>query len=133
MDQRIICLYLNRKGLSAKAIHDELVQIQNFDAIAYSTVTSYLRVSHWMAQNEEQHSEPLPMLSTTQFSKPLIKPRSHQCGNSKSPRAFHMQQFGDAWQGPRDLSSSIYTGFPTVWQMCNNKFESIGQMNCSDS
>jgi hypothetical protein len=60
MDQRTICLYFNRKGLSAKAIHDKLVQVLGFDAIADSTVTSYLRASDWMAQNEEQHSEPPP-------------------------------------------------------------------------
>jgi hypothetical protein len=60
MDQRTICLYLNKKGLSAKATHDELVQVFGSDAIAYSTVTSYLTASHWMAQNEEQHSDPLP-------------------------------------------------------------------------
>jgi hypothetical protein len=52
MDQRTICLYLNRKGLSAKAIHDELVQVFGFDVIAYSTVTSYLGASRWRAQNE---------------------------------------------------------------------------------
>jgi hypothetical protein len=96
MDQRTICIYLNRKGLSAKAIHDELVWVIDCDAIAYSTVIFYLRASHWMAQNEEQHSDPLPMLSTMQFSKPLIKPRLRQCENSQSPRAFQLQQFGDA-------------------------------------
>jgi hypothetical protein len=60
MDQRTICLYLNKKGLSAKAIHDELVQVLGSDAIAYSTVTSCLCPSHWRAQNEEQHSDPPP-------------------------------------------------------------------------
>jgi hypothetical protein len=61
MDQRTICLYLKRKGLSAKAIHDELVQILSSDAIADSMVISYLRASHWRAQNEKQHSDPLPV------------------------------------------------------------------------
>jgi hypothetical protein len=60
MDQCIICLYLNRKGLSAQAIHDELVQVLGSDVIAYSTVTSYLDASRWRAQNEEQHSDPPP-------------------------------------------------------------------------
>jgi hypothetical protein len=55
MDQGSICLYLNRKGLSAKAIHNELVQVFGPDAIAYSTVTKTLRTSHWTAQNEEWH------------------------------------------------------------------------------
>jgi hypothetical protein len=62
------------------------------------------------------------MLSTTQFSKPWIKPRSRQCRNSQGPCAFHVQQFGDAWRSPLDLSSSIYTGLairPTdaQWQI----------------
>jgi hypothetical protein len=60
MDQRTICLYLNRKGLSAQTIHDELVQVLKSDAVAYSTVTSYLCASRWRAQNEEQHSDPHP-------------------------------------------------------------------------
>jgi hypothetical protein len=53
-------LYLNRKGLSDHAIHDEFVQVLGSDAVAYSTVTSYLRASRWRAQNEEQHSDPPP-------------------------------------------------------------------------
>jgi hypothetical protein len=53
---------------------------------------------------------PLPMLSTTQFSKPSIKPRSRQCMNSKSQCVFHVQQFGDVWLGPLDFLSSIYNG-----------------------
>jgi hypothetical protein len=60
MDQRTICLYLNIKGLSPQVIHDELVQILGLDAIAYSKVASYLRASHWRAQNEEQHSDHPP-------------------------------------------------------------------------
>jgi hypothetical protein len=59
-------------------------------------VTFYLSASHWTAGKEEQHSDPLPMLSTTQFSRPLIKSRSRQCMNSQSPCAFQLQQFGDA-------------------------------------
>jgi hypothetical protein len=110
MDQRTICLYLNRKELSAQAIHDEFVQVLGFDAVVCSTMTSYLRTSHWRAQNEEQHSDPIQILSTTQFFKPLIKSCSHQCENSQSPCAFHLQQFCNTWPGPWDLSSSIYTG-----------------------
>jgi hypothetical protein len=60
MDQRTICLYLNRKGLSAKAVHDELVQALGSDVIAYSTVSFYFGASRWRAQNEEQHSDPPP-------------------------------------------------------------------------
>jgi hypothetical protein len=69
MDQRSICLYLNRKGLSAHAIHDKLVQVIGSDSVAYSKVIFYLRASHWTAGKEERHSDPLPMLSTKQFGK----------------------------------------------------------------
>jgi hypothetical protein len=96
MDQRSICLYLNRKGLSAHAIHDELVQVIGSDVVAYSTVTFYLRASHWTAGKEKQHSDPFPTMSTTQFSKRLIKPRSRQCENSQRPCVFQLQQFCDA-------------------------------------
>jgi hypothetical protein len=133
MDQHSICLYLNRKGLSAHAIHDEFVQGLWSDTVAYSTVIFYLRASHWTAGKEEQHSDRLPMLSTTQFSRPLVKPRSHQCGNSQSPCEFQLQQFGDAWRGILDLLSSIWTGFPTAWQRRNGKFELIDQSNYSDA
>jgi hypothetical protein len=84
MDQRSICFYLNRKRLSAQAIHDELIQVLGSDAIVYSMVTFYLCASRWMAQKEEQHSDRLPMVSTKQFSRPLIKSRSRQCKNSQS-------------------------------------------------
>jgi hypothetical protein len=60
MDQRSICLYVNGKGLSPHAIHDEFVQVLGSDAVAYSTVTFYLRASHWTAGKEEQHSGPPP-------------------------------------------------------------------------
>jgi hypothetical protein len=53
MDQRTIGFYLNRKGLSAQTIHDELMQVLGFDATAYSTVTFCLRASHWTAGKEE--------------------------------------------------------------------------------
>jgi hypothetical protein len=60
MDQRSICLYLNRKGLSVHAIRDELVSVLGSDTVAYSMVSFYLRSSHWTAENEEQHSDPPP-------------------------------------------------------------------------
>jgi hypothetical protein len=110
MDQSTICLYLNRKGLLAQAIHDELVQILGSDVIAYSTMTSYLGASRWRAQNEEQHSDSLPMLATTQFSEPLIKPYSRQCENSQSQYVFHVKQFGDVLRIPWDFLSNIYIG-----------------------
>jgi hypothetical protein len=45
MDQRSIVLFLAMKGLSARAVHDELVAVLVSNAIAYSTVTKYLRHS----------------------------------------------------------------------------------------
>jgi hypothetical protein len=60
MDQRTIYLYLSRKGFSAHAIHEELVQLLGFDAIAYSKVTYHLPASRWTAQTEERHSDPPP-------------------------------------------------------------------------
>jgi hypothetical protein len=72
-------------------------------------------------------------MSTTQFSKCLTKPRSCQCRNSKMPRAFQLQQFGDALRDPWDLLSSICPGFPIVWQRRNGKCELIDQSNYSDA
>jgi hypothetical protein len=43
MDQRLIVLYLNRKGWVARVIHDDLAATLGEEAIAYSTVTKYLR------------------------------------------------------------------------------------------
>jgi hypothetical protein len=31
----------------------------------------------------------------------------------QSPSVFHVQKFCDAWQGPWDLSSSVYIGIAT--------------------
>jgi hypothetical protein len=48
MDQRSIVLYLHLKGLSAYAIHDDLVATLGPKAVAYSTVTgspSFVRLS----------------------------------------------------------------------------------------
>jgi hypothetical protein len=38
MDQRSTCAFLAIKGLSAQAIHNELVDVLGPDMIAYSTV-----------------------------------------------------------------------------------------------
>jgi hypothetical protein len=43
MDQKSIGLYLNRKGWTARVIHDDLVATFGMEAIAYSTMTKYLR------------------------------------------------------------------------------------------
>jgi hypothetical protein len=94
---------------------------------------NFLPASHWTAGKEERHSDPLPMLSTTQFPKPIVKSFSHQCGNSQSPCIFHVQRFGDGWRIPWDFLSSIKLASLSTWQMRSDKFESIGQTNCPDS
>jgi hypothetical protein len=45
MDQRSIVIYLNRKGWMARVIDDDLVAMLGEEAIAYSTVTNYLRAA----------------------------------------------------------------------------------------
>jgi hypothetical protein len=95
MDQHTICLYLNRKGLSAKAIHDKLVQVLGPDVIAYSTVTSDLRASHWTAQNKEQHSERPPDVIDNAIL-----------------QALNQTQFVSV----RELAKSMCISCATVWQ-----------------
>jgi hypothetical protein len=55
MDRRSIVVFLYLKGHSAKAkdVHTELVQVLGPDAIAYSTVTKYLRTDV-ILQNERE-------------------------------------------------------------------------------
>jgi hypothetical protein len=43
MDQSSIVLYLSKKGLSAVAIHDDLVAILGAEAVNYPSVTRHLR------------------------------------------------------------------------------------------
>jgi hypothetical protein len=58
MDQRSICLFLAMKGLSARDVHNELVAVLGPDAIAYSTVTNYLRQWPFPAISSEPSDEP---------------------------------------------------------------------------
>jgi hypothetical protein len=43
MDQQLIILCLSMKGLSAVAIHDDLVTTLGAEAVSYPSVTLYLR------------------------------------------------------------------------------------------
>jgi hypothetical protein len=52
MDQRSICLFLDRQGFSASDIHGQFVSVFGSDAIAYSTVTKYLRWMRCIADKE---------------------------------------------------------------------------------
>jgi hypothetical protein len=42
MNQQSIVIYLSRKGLSAVAIHDDLVATLGAEAVGYPSVTRYL-------------------------------------------------------------------------------------------
>jgi hypothetical protein len=42
MDQQSIVLYLSKKGLSAVAIHDDLLATLGPEAVSYPSVTRYL-------------------------------------------------------------------------------------------
>jgi hypothetical protein len=53
MDQRQIVVFLHLKGLSAKDVHTELVELLASDAIACSTVTKYMR-NDVILQNEPE-------------------------------------------------------------------------------
>jgi hypothetical protein len=63
MDQRSITLYLAKKGLSATAIHRNLKETLVPEAVAYSTVTMYLRTLSFRGKTEEEeigdHDQPL--------------------------------------------------------------------------
>jgi hypothetical protein len=51
MVQRSIVLYLVRKGLSPRAIHDDLVATLGADAVSSSSVTPYLRGALFSSSN----------------------------------------------------------------------------------
>jgi transposase len=94
MDQRSICLFLEMKGLSARAIHNELTEVLGPEAIAYSTVTKYLRLGKMTTEIEEipfiefEHEENLidqaitlalndePFASIRQIARKTLLPRS---------------------------------------------------------
>jgi hypothetical protein len=56
MDQRLIVLYLNRKGLTTQLIHDDFVATLGEEAIAYSTVTNYLRAARIIPRDAKAFS-----------------------------------------------------------------------------
>jgi hypothetical protein len=57
MDQRSIVLYLARKGLRSTDIHRDLEKTLGPEAIAYSTVTCYLRTSRFRVPTEMEEGE----------------------------------------------------------------------------
>jgi hypothetical protein len=58
MDQRSICLFLALKGLSTRAVYDELTVVLGAAAIAYSTVTKYLRQRQFTSILVDRPEEP---------------------------------------------------------------------------
>jgi hypothetical protein len=57
MNQQSTVLYLSRKGLSAVAIHDDLVATLGAEAVNYPSVTRYLREALFASSNPP---DPLP-------------------------------------------------------------------------
>jgi hypothetical protein len=57
MGERSIALYFAMKGLSAKAIYQGFVQTLGAEAVAYPTVTWYLRAARFPAQSTEGPDE----------------------------------------------------------------------------
>jgi hypothetical protein len=53
MDQQSMALYLAAKGLSATAVHRDLGETLGPEALAYSTVTMYLRTLSFRGKTEE--------------------------------------------------------------------------------
>jgi hypothetical protein len=52
MDQHSICLFLDRRELSASIIHEQLVAVLDPGAIAYSIVTRYVRGLLWIPDKD---------------------------------------------------------------------------------
>jgi hypothetical protein len=72
MDQRSIALCLSMKGLSPKSIHQELVQTLGAEAVAYPTVTWYLRAAKCPAQSKDAPNE-AEVTRTDSVDAPLLK------------------------------------------------------------
>jgi histone-lysine N-methyltransferase SETMAR len=62
MDQPTIAIYLERKGLSARAIHQDLVATLGQDAVADSTVTRYLREIRFHPSTKAKASIEIPQV-----------------------------------------------------------------------
>jgi hypothetical protein len=63
MDQRSITIYLERKGLSARTIHDDLVATLRPDAVADRTVTRSLRETRFPQPTDASPSIQIPQVS----------------------------------------------------------------------
>jgi hypothetical protein len=59
MDQKAIVLYLHIKGMSLDTIHEDLVRVLGDNAVAYSTVTKYVRSERFPPKNDGPPSQPM--------------------------------------------------------------------------
>jgi hypothetical protein len=61
MDQKAIVLYLHMMGMSLDAIHEDLmhVRVLGENAVAYSTVTKYVRSEKFPPKNDGLPSQPI--------------------------------------------------------------------------
>jgi hypothetical protein len=96
MDQKPIVLYLRMKRMALDAIHDDLVRTLGKDAVAYSTVTKYVRSVQFSGRKETTSPEapdverglvdeatltdlaefPFPFSSVRELSRRICLPRS---------------------------------------------------------
>jgi hypothetical protein len=59
MDQKAIVLYLHMRGMSLGAIDEDLMRVRGENAVAYSTVTKYVRSEKFPLKNDRPPSEPI--------------------------------------------------------------------------
>jgi hypothetical protein len=130
MDQRSICLYLRRKGLSDQAIHNELVKVLGSDAAAYSTMTLYLRACHWRALNEEERSDLPPDVIASAILQAL---KSSPIRVNARTRKVHLYSNHNSFATLdwllRICCQVFALGSPPLDRGPKGKFESIAQKN----
>jgi hypothetical protein len=96
MDQKPVVLYLRMKGMAPDPIHSDLLGTLGKDAMAYSTVTKYVRSAQFSGRKEAISPEapdverrpvdeviftalaefPFPFLSVCELSRRICVPRS---------------------------------------------------------
>jgi hypothetical protein len=65
MDQKAIVLYLHMRGMSLDARHEDLMRVLGENAVAYSTVTKYVR-------SEKFPLRTMDLLQTRSVSNPVL-------------------------------------------------------------
>jgi hypothetical protein len=94
MDQKTIVLCLHMRGMSLDATHEDLMHVLGEKAVAYSTVTNYVRSEKYPPKNDGPPSQPIsvepgpvdqaiftaladyPFPSVRELSRPTCLPRS---------------------------------------------------------